>query len=99
MLVLVSYSSAVSVNVDVTLDSHLGANFDARIRRITLSNQSDAFWLPDKDIRLARKDQILIEAPAGGASITAHIAVYIDPGRSRFAGLEALIEPILRRAR
>lgn len=97
--VFIVYSAAVSVSIDITLDSALGATYDARLTRITTVADTTAWWLPEKDLRLARGDRILVDAPAGGAGVTATVAVYVDPGRERYEGLENLLLPWLVRVR
>ena len=96
--VFVRYSANVTVNVDITLDSHLGTDFDLRLVRIPLVDDQHAWWQPEKDLRLAPGDQIQVDAPAA-AGATARAYVYLDPGRVRFDGLESLLEPWLLKMR
>ena len=96
--VYIAYTAVSSVNIDITLDSHLGSAFDIRLTRITTVADTFAWWLPEKDLRLAKNDRILVDAPAVAAA-TASVAIYVDPGRTRFEGLENLLLPWLVRVR
>ena len=97
--VFVVFSATASVSVDISLDSALGATYDARLTRVTTVADTTVWWLPEKDLRLAKNDRILVEVPALGATVTATVAVYVDSGRVRYEGLENLLLPWLNRVR
>ena len=97
--VFVVYSAAVSLNVDIILEPAVGSAYVVRLTRLVLVADTTAWWLPEKDLRLAQGDVVRVDAPAGGASVTATASIYIDSGRTRFEGLEELLLPWLVRVR
>lgn len=83
--VIVKYSAApTQTGVDITLDSALGAAFDAILldgseQSPSLANVQTTVWYPDilNDI-LDAGDQLDVLAPAGGMGITSTIAIYTE---------------------
>ena len=76
IMVTVQYSAAPTQSgVTVALDSGAGADYD-----ITLStgsaNAQSTVYIPSGDVIIKEDDAITVTAPAGGAGITASIAIY-----------------------
>ena len=77
--VFVTYSSAVTGDVVVTLNSGLGSNYDVTLATISLTAEANGYYLPDGGpMQLAPDDVISVVAAAGGGVIASHIAVTMD---------------------
>lgn len=77
--VTVTYSAApTQTGVTIELDSGLGAGFDATLATGTADAQ-DTVYIPDHaEFALLDGDAIRVSAPAGGAGITAAIAIVLE---------------------
>lgn len=76
--VFVSYSSNVTVNALVTLDSGVGTAYDIRLATIVLTANRWGVYIPEVPIPLVQGDKIAVVAPAGGATITATVQIILD---------------------
>ena len=74
--ITIKYSEKVKEDVTITLNSGAGAAYDTLLETISLSQETDAVWIPDNEIFIMDDDALDIVAPAGGAGITCAIAVY-----------------------
>ena len=76
--VTVKYSaSPTQAGVAVTLDSGLGAGFDALLHTGSADAQNTVY-LPDGDVYLMEGDAIIVSALAGGSGITASIVIVTE---------------------
>ena len=75
LYVLVSYSTSVSKNITVTLNSALGAGYDNLITTIALSSAADGKWYPDEELIISPVDTIDAVAAAGGAGVTSSVTI------------------------
>lgn len=82
LYVTVTYSAApTQTGVDVTLDSGLGAAFDAVLLDGSDSGIADkryTVFIPDGDLWLSKGDAIKVDAPAAGGVITASIVIALE---------------------
>lgn len=77
-MVTVAYSAApTQAGVTVTLNSGAGAGYDAALNTGT-ANAQYTVYIPSDDLVLGSDDSVDVLAPAGGAAITASVAVYIE---------------------
>jgi hypothetical protein len=78
LFVLVRYSAApTQAGVTTELDSGVGAAYDGVL--VTGSaNAQTTVYLPDPKIVAADDDAIKVTAPAGGATITSQISIYVE---------------------
>lgn len=76
--VTVKYSSNVTVNVTVTLNSSEGAAWDTLLQTIVLTAAKDGVFIPDEALYILDNDVIDVLAPAGGADVTSTIAIYSE---------------------
>lgn len=73
----IAYSSAVTLNVTVTLLSALGAAWNTVLAAVVFTGQTGGVWVPPhSEFVIAPGDQIQVTAPAGGAGITSAVAIY-----------------------
>jgi hypothetical protein len=78
VLVTVAYSAApTQAGVTTTLDSGAGAGFDATLNTGT-ANARYTVYQPSDHMHLGTGDSIVVAAPAGGAAITASVAIYVE---------------------
>lgn len=76
VLVTVKYSAApTQAGATTTLDSGAGAAYDA-VLNTGAANAQTTVYLPAGDLLFGSDDAIVVVAPAGGAGITAAVAVY-----------------------
>lgn len=76
VLVTVKYSAApTQAGVTTTLDSGAGASYDV-VLNTGAANAQNTVYLPDGELMFGSDDAIVVVAPAGGAGITASVAVY-----------------------
>lgn len=78
LYITVKYSTNVTQNVTVTLNSGAGSEFDTLIQTIELSTAKDGFFMPDKEIILSSDDTCDVVAPAGGGVTTSAVAIYTE---------------------
>src|SRR5439155_18475248 len=64
--VMVKYSAAVTLSVDVTFKSGAGSAWDCLLQRLTFSANSSGVFIPDEEIEMGSDDFIRVDAPAGG---------------------------------
>ena len=73
------YSAApTQAGVTTEVDSGAGATYDAVLNTGT-ANAQTTVYIPGGDVTIASDDAIKVTAPAGGAGITAAVAVYTQP--------------------
>ena len=78
LFVTCTYSAApTQAGVTIELDSGAGAGFDATLSTGS-ANTQDTVYIPDHEVWIVPGDAIRVSAPAGGAGITANIAIYLD---------------------
>lgn len=78
VLVTVSYSAApTQAGVTTTLDSGAGAGYDATLNTGTANARYTAYQ-PSQEMILGSDDSVVVAAPAGGAAITASVAIYVE---------------------
>lgn len=76
--VTISYSAApTEAGTTVTLASGAGAAYNCVLSTGTANTQYNSF-IPQNDLILAGSDGLTVVAPAGGAGITASVAIYIQ---------------------
>jgi hypothetical protein len=74
----VAYSAAATqAGVTTTLNSGISSAYDSTLNTGT-ANARYTNYIPDGDVRLGEDDAIDVTAPAGGAGVTAAIAVYVE---------------------
>jgi hypothetical protein len=72
------YSGAVTqAGVTTSIDSGLGASFDATLNTGT-ANAQDTVYSPDEEIFLLPGDAIIVAAPQGGAGDIANIVIVLE---------------------
>lgn len=73
-----SYSAApTQAGVTTDLDSGAGAAYDTNLNT-GAANARYTNYLPAGDILLGTNDGLVVTAPAGGAGITAAVAIYLE---------------------
>ena len=77
-MVTVVYSTSVTKNVTITLNSGAGAGWDVVLNTIALSAATSGVWIPDGDVFIDEDDALDVLAPAGGGSDTSSIAIYSE---------------------
>lgn len=78
LFVTVAYSAApTQAGVTTTLNSGAGAGYDSTLNTGS-ANARYTNYLPDAELILAEDDALDVTAPAGGAGITASIAIYVE---------------------
>jgi hypothetical protein len=78
VLVTVAYSAApTQAGVTTTLDSGAGAGYDATLNTGSANAQYTAYQ-PSQEMVLGSDDSLVVVAPAGGATITASVAIYVE---------------------
>lgn len=78
VMVTVKYSAAPTHGgVTVTLNSGLSSLFDTTLFTGAANDQNNS-WIPANDLILTAGDGLDVTAPAGGAGITSHIAIYTE---------------------
>lgn len=78
LLVTVKYSaSPTQAGVTTTLNSGAGAAYDT-VLNTGSSNAQTTVYHPSADLILGKDDALDVAAPAGGAGITAAVAVYVE---------------------
>lgn len=78
VLVTVAYSAApTQAGVTTTLVSGAGAGYDATLNTGTANARYTAYQ-PSQEMILGSDDSVVVAAPAGGAAITASVAIYVE---------------------
>lgn len=78
LMVTTAYSAApTQAGVTSTLNSGAGAGYDTLLNTGTANARYSA-WFPNANLVLGDDDALDVSAPAGGAGITASIAVYTE---------------------
>lgn len=77
-MVTAVYSTSVTKNVTITLNSGAGAGFDVVLFTIALSAAASGLWIPDGEVIISETDVLDVLAPAGGAGETVSVAVYSE---------------------
>ena len=78
LLVTVAYSAApTQAGVTTTLNSGAGAGYDATLNTGS-ANALYTTYEPTTDLIVGSDDAVDVTAPAGGAGITASVAVYLQ---------------------
>lgn len=76
VMVTVKYSGTpTQAGVTTTLDSGAGDSYDV-VLNTGAANAQNTVYLPDGELMFGSDDAIVVVAPAGGAGITASVAVY-----------------------
>lgn len=75
--VTVKYSSAVTEDVTVTLNSGAGSAYDTLLATMELANNQHGVFIPDEMVDILPDDTIDVVAPAGGAGITSAVTIYM----------------------
>ncbi len=73
--VTVKFSSAVTKDVTVTLNSGAGSAYDTLLATMELVSNQYGVFIPDEKIDIFPDDVIDVVAPAGGAGITSGVVV------------------------
>lgn len=76
--VYIAYSANASVDVTVTINSGLDANFDILVATLSLVADRYGVYLPERPLPVAVGDVIDVLLPAGGASITATAQILFE---------------------
>ena len=81
LFVTIKFSSSVTKNVNITLNSGEGAGWDALLQTVVLSGATEAIWFPDGPLYLVDGDVLDVVSDAGGAAITCALEIYTSIGR------------------
>ncbi len=73
--VTVKYSSSVTKNVTVTLNSGAGSTYDTLLQTIALTSATDGVYVPTGRIVLMDDDVIDVVTEAGGGGITSAVTI------------------------
>lgn len=74
--VTVKYSSSVTKDVTVTLNSGAGSAYDTLLATMELASNQHGVFIPDERVDILPDDTIDVVAPAGGAGITSAVTIY-----------------------
>lgn len=78
LFVTVAYSAApTQAGVTTKLNSGAGAGYDSTLNTGS-ANAQYTNYIPDGNLILGEDDALDVTAPAGGAAITASIAIYVE---------------------
>lgn len=76
--VYIAYSSAVSLQPTITLNSGINSSYDTRLATLPLVGDQYAYWVPETPIPLGLGDTIDVAAPSGGGTITSSVQILCD---------------------
>lgn len=78
LLVTVKYSAApTQAGVTTTLNNGSGSAYDAVLNTGSANAQTTVYH-PAADLVLGNDDALLVDAPAGGAGVTAAVTIFIE---------------------